>query len=301
MLHGSDLFCGEEVRSVSEKHPFQSNQCERIFSIMGLPSIYDWPELKTCRYYSRIARWGFDKQMAQTSSLRQYIAPVEGDAFSFWLRVICREVFDLLTKLLTLNPEKRITAKAALSHPFFQNHLDILSVDALPARETRQFPTPQKAIAKVPLDLHLPDSPSSGVQLQYQYVTPNWVYLFSETWNRTLIGILNFDHSFDWVHFHNGDTATDHSSEFSRFSRWHVLIIDVYITKQRRQLPRRYSTASSRTRFIKESYPFSTPTTMWNEWKRTDSYPLFLLESELVPFSPHTPLYWMQPYHEQTT
>ena len=84
-----------------------------------------------------------------------------------------REAFDLLTKLLTLNPNKRITAMDALNHPFFQSHMDDLSVDALPAREVRQFPTPQKTVARVPLDLHLPDSPSSGVQLQYQYVTPN--------------------------------------------------------------------------------------------------------------------------------
>lgn len=173
MLRGSDLFCGEEVRSVSEKHPFQSNQCERIFSIMGLPSIYDWPELKTYQYYSRIARWGFDKRMTQTSSLRQYLSPVEGDAFLLWMVLICREVFDLLTRLLTLNPDKRITAMDALNHPFFQNHTDALSVDALPAREKRQFPTPEKRVDGVPLDLHLPDSPSSGVQLHYQYVTPN--------------------------------------------------------------------------------------------------------------------------------
>ena len=35
--------------------------------------------------------------------------------------LIISDAFDLLSKLLTLNPNKRITAKQALNHPFFTN------------------------------------------------------------------------------------------------------------------------------------------------------------------------------------
>lgn len=34
-------------------------------------------------------------------------------------RLLCSDAFDLLSRLLTINPNKRITAKEALNHPFF--------------------------------------------------------------------------------------------------------------------------------------------------------------------------------------
>ena len=80
---------------------------------MGLPSIYDWPELKGADHYAKISRWGFDKRLASSSSLQNYVRGIESDS----------EAFDLLRRLLMINPKKRITAAEALNHPFFKDVL----------------------------------------------------------------------------------------------------------------------------------------------------------------------------------
>ena len=75
-------------------------------------------------------------------------------------------MIDLLTQLLTVNPNNRITARDALQHPFFTEHANELSLDSLPAKEHRDFPTPQKHMDGVKIESHLVHSPSSGIQLQ---------------------------------------------------------------------------------------------------------------------------------------
>ena len=74
-------------------------------------------------------------------------------------------MIDLLIQLLTLNPNHRITARDALQHPFFTEHQSELSLDSLPKKEQRDFPTPQKHVDGVKLEPHLVHSPSSGIQL----------------------------------------------------------------------------------------------------------------------------------------
>ena len=75
-------------------------------------------------------------------------------------------MIDLLIQLLTLNPNHRITARDALQHPFFTEHQSELSLDSLPKKELRDFPTPQKHVDGVKFEPHLVHSPSSGIQLQ---------------------------------------------------------------------------------------------------------------------------------------
>lgn len=83
----------------------------------------------------------------------------------------------MLSRLLALNPNHRITARDALQHPFFTNHQSELSLDSLPKKDQRDFPTPQKRVDGIKLEPNLVHSPSSGIQLQvqneqYQYFTP---------------------------------------------------------------------------------------------------------------------------------
>lgn len=81
MINLKDLFCGTDIQSKTEKTLFQSSQCERIFSIVGLPSIYDWPEIRTFEHYSKVSRWGFDKHMTSTSSLQKSLHLPEGERY----------------------------------------------------------------------------------------------------------------------------------------------------------------------------------------------------------------------------
>lgn len=50
-----------------------------MFSILGLPSIYDWPELKTADHYMKISRWGFDKNMGTQSKLQNCVKRMENN------------------------------------------------------------------------------------------------------------------------------------------------------------------------------------------------------------------------------
>ena len=50
-----------------------------MFSILGLPSIYDWPELKTADHYMKISRRGFDKNMGTQSKLQNCVKRMENN------------------------------------------------------------------------------------------------------------------------------------------------------------------------------------------------------------------------------
>ena len=75
---------------------------------------------------------------------------------------MCREAFDLISKLLTLNPNKRITASDALQHPFFTNHPECFSSNSLPPKSERSFSIPEK---KVELEAGVKPNPTDKSQL----------------------------------------------------------------------------------------------------------------------------------------
>ena len=75
---------------------------------------------------------------------------------------MCREAFDLISKLLTLNPNKRITASDALQHPFFTNHPECFSSNSLPPKSERAFSIPEK---KVELEAGTKPNPTDNSQL----------------------------------------------------------------------------------------------------------------------------------------
>ncbi|KAK8829388.1 hypothetical protein WA577_004653 [Blastocystis sp. JDR] len=159
MLNLRDLFCGDEVHSSTDRHPFQSNQCEKVFSILGLPSIYEWPELKTADHYMKISRWGFDKNMGTQSKLQNCVKRMENNS----------DAYDLLRQLLVLNPSKRITAAEALNHPFFTRG-DSPCENALPPKAERNFTIPPKMGGQAqPDNMATPTTPTSSCQLNVLY------------------------------------------------------------------------------------------------------------------------------------
>ena len=89
---------------------YDIDQLYKIFQILGTPNIHTWPEVVLLQYYKKsFPQWN-------AKNLREVIPNMSGLAL------------DLLTRLLIYDPNQRITAKQALSHPYFK---DILAENSL--------------------------------------------------------------------------------------------------------------------------------------------------------------------------
>ena len=136
------IFKGEEAKMDSKKVvPFQRNQMQKIVDIMGMPTKERWPLLTSMSDYthlnqlqhslsshhghhqhyqsqrqanggSHLEKWYYNTINQQTSS-----SGAAGGATS--LQSLGAEGYQLLAGLLEYDPEKRLTAAAALQHPFF--------------------------------------------------------------------------------------------------------------------------------------------------------------------------------------
>lgn len=80
-------------------------QLELISKVCGSPNPDSWPEL------TELTGWNTFKQR------RNYPRKIREE----FEHIMPREAVDLLDKMLTLNPERRITAKEALLHPWIRN------------------------------------------------------------------------------------------------------------------------------------------------------------------------------------
>ncbi|KAL9651206.1 hypothetical protein ABK040_008277 [Willaertia magna] len=99
------IFAGKEVKDQNNQNPFQSDQLETIFKVLGSPSEDEWPGMRELEHYKQITRFKkYDKAIEQYSGLS------ENDVHEL----------DLLKRMLCYDPEKRITAAEALQHPFFE-------------------------------------------------------------------------------------------------------------------------------------------------------------------------------------
>ena len=123
------IFKGEEAKVDNNKKgfPFQRNQMQKIVEIMGMPNKERWPtliympehgQLHTLSYASR------EPSSGRPSGLEAwYYNTLKSAGYNEALPVghPGPNGFDLLSKLLEYDPEKRITAKNALQHPYFQD------------------------------------------------------------------------------------------------------------------------------------------------------------------------------------
>lgn len=122
-MWGAGCIFGEIVR----REPLfqgtsENSQLVKIFEIIGSPNACDWPRGTSLAYAS----------------------------FAGYSEVSFRELFpqmpfeaiDLIKRMLTFNPERRISAKGALAHPYFQNYTPVLIPAPKPQPQPQQ-PQPQ--------------------------------------------------------------------------------------------------------------------------------------------------------------
>ncbi|KAI5121191.1 hypothetical protein M0805_005992 [Coniferiporia weirii] len=100
------IFKGEEAKMGSKKNiPFQRDQLLKIFDVRGTPDLNEWPGLKNMPEYQSMKR------------LDRY-----SDKLYEWCqaRVRSKEGYDLLRHLFAYDPDKRLTAREAMEHRWFQ-------------------------------------------------------------------------------------------------------------------------------------------------------------------------------------
>ncbi|CAN6291787.1 unnamed protein product [Urochloa humidicola] len=92
--------------------PFQGvdeeDQLHAIFGVLGMPDATSWPWFEFTQFAAELSE--MDKRH-KTSVLRCKYTETK----------LSEEGFELLSGLLTCNPDKRLTAAAALKHPWFSN------------------------------------------------------------------------------------------------------------------------------------------------------------------------------------
>ncbi|EEP75329.1 meiotic mRNA stability protein kinase UME5 [Uncinocarpus reesii 1704] len=120
------IFKGEEAKMDSKKTvPFQRNQMLKIIEILGLPKKEIWPGLASMPEFPQLQALSMASgsgHLHQPSTLEHWYTvclKCGGYATNSPAGTPGKEGFDLLSRLLEYDPDKRITAKEALSHPYF--------------------------------------------------------------------------------------------------------------------------------------------------------------------------------------
>lgn len=133
LITSKPLFQGaEKERKGEDRNPFQADQVDKIFRILGKPTPASWPGVDELPNWSDARNW-----QEYSPTLHKKIPDLPAQSAGF----------DLLSKLLEYDPAKRITASEALQHPFF-------SEDPRPQRVSFVDPLqdPYKGRPVTPLD-----------------------------------------------------------------------------------------------------------------------------------------------------
>lgn len=100
----AELFIGKPLLPGT----IEANQIDLIFKLCGTPTYADWPEVVRYRLYEELVKDLYP------STFYSYFQNLDcyGDTMD-------DELIDLLSKMLTLWPEQRYSAKQCLEHPYF--------------------------------------------------------------------------------------------------------------------------------------------------------------------------------------
>lgn len=104
LVTSKPLFQGQEKeRKGEDRNPFQGDQIEKIFRILGKITLDAWPGAELLPFWPLAMAW-----QPSPNVLRERV------------RGLTDAGYDLLSRLLEYDPGKRITAEEALNHPFFK-------------------------------------------------------------------------------------------------------------------------------------------------------------------------------------
>jgi cyclin-dependent kinase 8/11 len=102
LFHTGAIFPGKDN---TQRGALQTDQLERIFFLLGKPTPLDWPEIVHCQFYEDVCQMSNPEFKSRLLD----VIRVQNDLAA-----------DLLKKMLTFDPNQRITAEQALSHPYFR-------------------------------------------------------------------------------------------------------------------------------------------------------------------------------------
>lgn len=159
------IFKGEEAKLDSKKNvPFQRDQLLKIFEVLGTPQERDWPGVTDMPEYQNMKR------------LDPYQNRLEEWCQS---RIRSLQGHDLLRQLFAYDPDKRLTAKEALLHKWFQedprptwNVFHHIAAHQLPPQRRIQDEAP--SMMGVPAPTHAqtqPQAQAAHVHGQGQHLT----------------------------------------------------------------------------------------------------------------------------------
>ncbi|KAI8018048.1 Cyclin-dependent kinase E-1 [Camellia lanceoleosa] len=123
------LFQGQEVKATP--NPFQLDQLDKIFKVLGHPTQEKWPTLVN------LPHWQSDMQHIQG---HKYDNP---GLYSVVVLNPKSPAYDLLSKMLEYDPRKRITAAQALEHEYFR-------LEPLPGRNALVPSQPGEKVVNYP-------------------------------------------------------------------------------------------------------------------------------------------------------
>jgi len=113
LIASKPLFPGKE-RDPQNPNLFQTDQVERIFRVLGKPTVHVWPDVEVLQEWKRVvndfARMTSTSPEVLQAGLRQAIPALRPDS----------SAYDLLVRMLCYDPTKRISAEEALEHPYFK-------------------------------------------------------------------------------------------------------------------------------------------------------------------------------------
>ena len=95
------------------------DQLDKIFSMVGLPTEKSWPEYDQLPHASMF-RWKKTNGKDAPAPLLPQKFPINTPPH-FKQSFLDGNGFDLLSKLLALDPKQRITSQDALKHPYFSS------------------------------------------------------------------------------------------------------------------------------------------------------------------------------------
>uniref|UniRef100_A0A914M6Z6 Cyclin-dependent kinase 8 n=1 Tax=Meloidogyne incognita TaxID=6306 RepID=A0A914M6Z6_MELIC len=121
LLTSEPIFvCPEE--DIKSQTPYHPAQLDKIFSVMGYPHLDEWPDIKKMPGYSKLYD-DFEKPRREGkykgSSLKKHMEKYRHTS-GLTEAPIWEQAFSLLDRMLTMDPQKRITAAEAKEHRYFK-------------------------------------------------------------------------------------------------------------------------------------------------------------------------------------